>query len=295
MKTSPEYDISIVLPVYNEAHVLEDILNSLRDALSGLNYEILAVNDGSTDGIEKINAGDRVRIISHPYNIGNGAAIKSGMRQARGKVIVMMDADGQHDPHEIPKLLEHFPAYDMVIGARTGKQQSSFLRRLGNSAYNILATYVAGRPIMDLTSGFRAVKAEVAKKFVYLLPNTFSYPTTLTLTMIKAGYSVKFIPVEVKKRDKSGGGKSKIRILSDGLRFFLIILKIATLFSPFRIFFPISMACFTGGLIYGSYMLINFSHFSPFVLLLFISGVLVFLLGLIAEEINMIRYERSEE
>ncbi len=203
-----------------------------------------------------------------------------------------MDGDGQHDPENIFKLLEHIPKYDMVIGSRTRQNyKSSLHRRTANAIYNMLATYITHRKIIDLTSGFRAIKRDVAKKFVYLLPNTFSYPTTITLAMIKAGYSLKFLPVPVNTRI----GKSKIRLWRDGMRFFIIMRKVATLFSPFKVFLPISLASFLAGMIYGSYMIIEHHHFSNMILFLLITAVLVFLLGLIAEEINMLRFERTEE
>jgi glycosyltransferase involved in cell wall biosynthesis len=286
--------LSIVIPVYNEEQIIGSLLDKVKRVMDAYqqSYEILAVDDGSTDNTARVAADSGVRVVSHPYNMGNGAAVKTGIRNARGKVLVLMDGDGQHDPQDIPELLQHIPKYDMVVGSRSGSSsQGVFHRRLANKVYNLLASYITHQRIVDLTSGFRAIKRDVAKKFVYLLPNTFSYPTTITLSMLKAGYSLKFVPITVNKRI----GQSKIRLLQDGVRFFLIMLKIATLFSPFRIFLPISLTSFLGGVIYGSYMIICHQHFSNMVLLLLITGVLVFLLGLIAEEINMLRFDRSEE
>ena len=276
----------------------EQIIDSLLEKVKGAfcdyqkSYELLVVNDGSTDGTGDILAKAGVRVVTHPYNMGNGAAVKTGIRNAKGEIIVLMDGDGQHNPQDIGQLLQYIPQYDMVIGSRTtGDYQGPFHRQLANKVYNLLASYITQRKIADLTSGFRIIKRSIAKKFVYLLPNTFSYPTTITLAMIKAGYSIKFLPVATNKRV----GKSKIRLLRDGVRFFFIMLKIATLFSPFRVFLPISLTSLFAGLIYGSYMIIQHEHFSNMVLLLLITSVLVFLLGLIAEEINMMRFERSEE
>ncbi len=286
--------LTVIIPVYNEEQIIGSLLDSIKQALDAYNrsYEILLVNDGSTDDTVKSIDKDKVRVVTHPYNMGNGAAVKTGIRNARGEVLVLMDGDGQHDPEHIAQLVKHIPEYDMVVGSRSGgNYQGPLHRRLANKVYNMLASYITQQRIVDLTSGFRAVKQNIAKKFVYLLPNTFSYPTTITLAMIKAGYSLKYEPVATNKRM----GKSKIRLLRDGMRFFLIMIKVATLFSPFRIFFPISMVSILAGVIYGSYMIIQHSHFSNMVLLLLITGVLVFLLGLIAEEINMMRFERSEE
>ncbi len=286
--------LTVIIPVYNEGQIIDSLLAEIKQALNDYQpgFELLVVNDGSTDNTGDILARAGVRVINHPYNMGNGAAIKSGIRNAGGEVIVLMDGDGQHNPQDIVRLLQHIPRYDMVIGSRTtGDYQGPFHRRLANKVYNLLASYITQHRIVDLTSGFRAIKRNIAKKFVYLLPNTFSYPTTITLAMIKAGYSLKYLPVATNKRV----GKSKIRLWRDGIRFFLIMLKIATLFSPFRIFLPISLASILTGLVYGSYMIIQHQHFSNMVLLLLITGVLVFLLGLIAEEINMMRSERTEE
>jgi len=249
------------------------------------------VDDGSVDGTSQAALAAGARVVRHPYNIGNGAAVKTGIREARGEWLVFMDADGQHAPEDIPRLLAGLEEYDMVVGARVGRRGRPLHRRLANSVYNLLASYLTGLRIQDLTSGFRAIRRRVATKFIYLLPNGFSYPTTITLAVIKAGYSVKYEPIQVSPRL----GKSKVRVLEDGFQFFLIILKIATLFSPFRIFFPISLFCLILGLGYGSYMIAVHHHFSNMILLLLITAILVFLLGLIAEEITMLRFERSEE
>jgi glycosyltransferase involved in cell wall biosynthesis len=286
--------LSVIIPAYNEEQVIGSLLQALKQALDDYQpgYEVLVVDDGSTDNTGRIIATAGVRVITHPYNLGNGAAIKTGIRNAKGEVLVLMDADGQHDPRDIPRLVEYIPQYDMVIGSRLGEGcQGALHRRLANKVYNLLATYITQHQIVDLTSGFRVIKRDIARKFVYLLPNTFSYPTTITLAMIKAGYSLKFVPIAVNKRI----GKSKIRLWRDGMRFFLIMLKVATLFSPFRVFLPISLVSFVTGIVYGSYMIIQHQHFSNMILLLLITAVLVFLLGLIAEEINMLRFERTEE
>lgn len=284
-------DISIIIPAYNEEQVIGKVIEDIRRQMGDRNYEILVVDDGSDDGTAKEIEESGVRLLQHPYNKGNGAAVKTGIRNALGKVVVLMDGDGQHNPEDIDRLLEYIPKYDMVVGARTAESESAVHRDLANKAYNMLAGYLTQMKIMDLTSGFRAIKTSLAKRFVYLLPNKFSYPTTITLSMIRAGFSVKYIPIKAFRRV----GSSKIRIFRDGATFFLIMIKIATLFSPLRIFIPISMTSFLLGLVYGAYMILKHSHFSNMILLLLITGVLVFLLGLIAEQIAMLRLERSEE
>jgi glycosyltransferase involved in cell wall biosynthesis len=226
----------------------------------------------------------------HPYNIGNGAAVKTGLRCAQGEWVVMMDADGQHQPEDIACLLEHRDAFDMVVGARTKTSETSAHRDLANWVYNQFASYVTRFNVEDLTSGFRLVRLSVAKQFIYLLPNTFSYPSTLTLGYLRSGRSVKYIPIQTKART----GKSKIKLVKDGTRFFLIITKIATLFSPFRVFLPISFAFFIIGVCYYAYTFFTQGRFTNMSALLFNSAIIVFMIGLVAEQISQMRYDRVE-
>lgn len=285
--------LSVVLPAYNEEKGVGSTLDKLNQELKswGIPYEVLVINDGSNDNTAQIATDKGAQVINHPYNIGNGAAVKTGLRHAQGDVIALMDADGQHDPADLHELLEHIPKYNMVVAARSDTSQATLIRRWGNKAYNKLASYITGTEIKDLTSGFRVIKSRTAKKFIYLLPNGFSYPTTITLSLLKAGYSIKYVPIDAGQRK----GKSKLRTGREAVRFLIIILKIATLFSPFRVFLPISVSSFLLGLVYGSYMIIRHSHFSNMVLLLLITAVIIFLMGLIAEEIALLRLERSED
>ncbi len=283
--------ISIILPVYNEAESLVSILERIEKTLSGFDYEIIAVDDGSTDGSSEILRKTKTKVIRHPYNIGNGAAIKSGIRAAKGDIIVLMDADGQHNPSDIPKMLKLIGEYDMIVGARIRSHGAPMHRRWANIFYNKFASYLVMKNIQDLTSGFRAIKADIAKKFVYLLPNTFSYPSTITMALFRAGYSVGYIPIEVTKR----AGKSKINLVADGSRFLLIIMKIATLFNPLRIFVPASLVSFTIG--FGhAFIKIFILHekYTGFSILFITTGIMIFLMGLIAEQIAQLRLERSE-
>ena len=288
VEQNKRYEVTILLPAYNEAGVIGETIRAIR-ALHP-DFEILVVDDGSTDNTmrEAMEAG--ANVWPHPYNIGNGAAIKSGLRCARGEWVLMMDADGQHKPEDIARLLEHKDRFDMVVGARTRQSETSAHRDLANWVYNRFASYVAQFKVEDLTSGFRLVRLSVARQFIYLLPNTFSYPSTLTLGYLRSGRTVKYIPIQTKARV----GKSKIKLLKDGARFFLIITKIASLFSPFRVFLPISMGFFVTGLCYYAYTFLTQGRFTNMSALLFNSSIIIFMIGLVAEQISQMRYDRVE-
>jgi glycosyltransferase involved in cell wall biosynthesis len=287
--------VSVVIPAMNEAGavgaVVEAVLRVGAARASRDVFDVLVVDDGSTDatGAEAGAAG--ARVIRHPHNLGNGAAVKTGIRHAKGEIVILMDADGQHDPSEIPRFLDALDeGYDMAIGAR-GKGQGSAHRNLANGIYNLLASYVTGRRIPDLTSGYRAMRTAVVRRFLYLLPNTFSYPTTITLSYLKAGHPVAFLPIVAAKRK----GKSKIRLFRDGSRFFLIILRITTLFSPFKVFFPLSLLTLLVGAGYYAYTYVRFHRFTNFGQLLIFLAVILFVLSLISEQIAQLRFDRSED
>ena len=285
--------ISVVVPAYNEKEGIATVVTNIRNTLDITNrpYEILVVDDGSGDGTAEAARQAGARVISHPYNIGNGAAVKTGIRNARGEVLVILDGDGQHDPADISRLLEKVGPYDMVVGARTAESETSFHRTLANGVYNRFATYVCGRKIEDLTSGFRAIKARIARSFVYLLPNTFSYPTTITLAVVRSGYSLAYVPIKSRRRT----GKSKIKLLRDGSRFFFIIVKIATLFSPMKIFLPVSGSLFLAGLGYGLYKIFALGErYGPTSAMIMTMAVIVFMVGLVAEQVAQMRFDRSE-
>ena len=282
--------ISVVIPACNEGAVIGQVVAGVRRVLGGA-AEVLVVDDGSADqtAAEAQRAG--ATVVRHPYRIGNGAAIKSGLRRARGAAIVLMDGDGQHDPAEIPALLAALETHDLAVGARQAGSAGGWHRRLANAIYNGFASYITGRPIQDLTSGFRAVRRDVVRPLLYLLPNTFSYPTTLTLAVLKVGRSLAYVPITARPRT----GRSKIQLFADGSRFFLIILKVATLFAPMRVFLPTSLVCLMTGLGYYSYTFHTAHRFTNMSALLLTTGIMVFLLGLIAEEIAQLRFERSED
>jgi glycosyltransferase involved in cell wall biosynthesis len=285
-----KYNLSIVLPAKNESNSLKTLLPQLK--LIAPDAEILVINDGSTDDTAKVASAAGAKVITHPYSQGNGAAIKTGARNATGDVIIFMDADGQHDPEDIPALLNKLDeGYDMVVGARSASTQASLFRRFANNFYNRLATFMTGHKIEDLTCGYRAVKAAKFRKFIYLLPNGFSYSTTSTMAFFRSGFPVAYIPIHAGKRE----GKSHIKIMKDGVRFFIIILRIGALFSPMRLFLPISAAIFTTGLGYYGYTYFTTNRFTNMSGLLFLSSLLIFLIGVISEQISSLHYKAAED
>ena len=281
--------VSVIIPAYNEAQSIGHVVKKIK--AFNPDFEIIVIDDGSTDDTAAAARDAGATVYSHPYNIGNGAAIKSGIRIASGDILVFMDGDGQHEPEDIAKLLEYLPEFDMVVGARPKGHQASLGRAVGNKIYNWLASYVAKFPIQDLTSGFRAVKSEVAHNFLYLLPNTYSYPTTLTLSVLRNGRTVKYVPIKVKTRKS---GKSGVSMFKDGIRFFMIIIKICTLYSPFRIFLPVSFLIFLTGLIYYLYTFFVWGRFTNMSALLFTTSIIIFMMGLVSEQICQMRFEKSE-
>jgi len=277
--------LSIILPAKNEAASIGRVITGIRELYP--DAEVLVVNDGSDDDTASLAEAAGARVITHPVSMGNGAAIKAGAREAGGDVLVFLDGDGQHQPDDIPRLLIQLDeGYDMVIGARSTSSHANTARLAANGVYNVVASILTGHRIPDLTSGFRAVKAELFKKFVYLLPNGFSYPTTITMAFLRAGFLVDFIPIEAKQRT----GKSHIRPMKDGIRFMIIIFKIATLFSPLKLFVPTSMLFFCTGLGYYAFTYATQGRFTNMSLLLFSASVIVFLIGLISEQITALMY-----
>lgn len=281
--------VSVIIPAFNEANTIGDIIRKIQKLHP--DYEIIVINDCSTDNTAEVAEKAGAVIINHPYNMGNGAAVKNGIRHASGDILVFMDGDGQHDPGDISRLMAHFSDHDMVVGARDLEGQASIVRAVGNKVYNWLASYVAKFKIEDLTSGFRIVKSEVAKKLLYLLPNTYSYPTTITLSVLRNGRTIKYVPVSVTNRKQ---GKSNIGLLGDGTRFFIIIVKICTLYSPFRIFLPVSFFLFSTGLTYYLYTFFTSRRFTNMSALLFSTSIIIFMMGLISEQICQMKNKDSE-
>ncbi|MCI0667353.1 MAG: glycosyltransferase family 2 protein [Methylococcaceae bacterium] len=281
---------TLVLPAKNETIGLQKMLPMLvRDYPDA---EIIVVNDGSSDDTAQLCKKYPVRLISHPYSMGNGSAIKTGARHASHEKIVFMDADGQHDPGDIPRLLARMDeGYEMVVGARQPSSHASMYRRLANATFNSLASVMTGYQVRDLTSGFRAVRTRHFRKFLYLLPNGFSYPTTSTMAFFRSGLPVGYVPIRATRRE----GKSHIRIFRDGFRFVIIILKIGALFSPMRVFLPIAGALFFTGLSYYVYTFHTFGRFTNMSALLFTSSLLTFLIGLLSEQVSSLHYRGVQE
>lgn len=280
---------SIVLPAKNEAMNLSPLLTRLCERFP--NAEIVVVDDGSTDKTAQIGQDHGVRVVRHPYSMGNGAAIKTGARHATGEILVFMDADGQHDPADVERLLAKMDeGYEMVVGARQADTHASLGRRLANYSYNRLASWMTGYHIEDLTSGFRAARARHFRKFLYLLPNGFSYPTTSTMAFFRSGFPVAYIPIRAGQR----GGKSHIRLLRDGARFFFIILKVGALFSPMRFFLPLGLVFLLIGMGYYGYTYLTMHRFTNMSAVLLIYALSLFLIGLVSEQISALHYKGVE-
>ncbi|HET7293172.1 MAG TPA: glycosyltransferase family 2 protein [Vicinamibacteria bacterium] len=270
-------EVSVVIPAFDE----EEGIGAVVERLARLGFhEVLVVDDGSRDATAERAARAGARVVRHPYNKGNGAAVKTGVREAGGGVVLLMDADGQHDPDEAVALYGPVGEYDMVIGARRARDQD-VVRALGNGLFTLLASWLTGRPIPDLTSGYRAARRDRLLDVLHLLPNGFSYPTTSCLAFLKAGWSVSFVPILARSRV----GKSKIKVVRDGVRFMLIIFKIVTLYSPLRVFFPIALVSFAAGAVYGVWNVLHAGKIPMGAALLIQLAVVVFLFGLISEQI----------
>lgn len=276
---------SIVIPAFNEAASVAPVVAGLRGVAPW--HEILVIDDGSSDETGARAAAAGARVIRHPYNKGNGAAVKTGIRHATGAFVLIVDADGQHQPDDATRLVAHLDAYDLVVGARSPRTQAGVARRIGNGLLNRIASYLTGQPIPDLTSGFRAARRDCLLEFLHLLPNGYSTPTTTTLAFMKAGYSVRFEPIHAATRQ----GVSKIRLGSDGVQFLVILLKVITLFSPLRIFLPVSAASFLVGATYAAWTIATQSHVTNSSVLLILLSVVIFLVGLVSEQISSLRFE----
>jgi glycosyltransferase involved in cell wall biosynthesis len=280
--------VSIVVPAFNEEPAIGALVQAL--GAGGSWHEIIVVDDGSSDATAARATDAGATVVRHPYNKGNGAAVKTGIRRATGEFVLIVDGDGQHQAADAARIVSRLGEYDLVIGARSTGTQATHARLLGNAALNWLAGYLTGRTIPDLTSGFRGARRSQLREFLHLLPNGFSTPTTTTLAFIKAGYNVCFEPIEAAQRV----GHSKIRLARDGVRFLLIVMKIVTLFSPFRVFLPISLASFLLGAGYAAWTIATQSHVTNSSVLLIMLAVIVFLVGLVSEQIAALRFEGRE-
>ena len=281
-------DTSVIVPAFNEGTAITAVVGALKAGAPW--HEVIVVDDGSSD-----DTGERAReagaiVVRHPYNKGNGAAVKSGVRRATGAHVLIVDGDGQHRPGDAQRLVSKLGEYDLVIGARSAATQATYARRVGNAALNWLASYLTGRHIPDLTSGFRAARRECLVEFLHLLPNGFSTPTTTTMAFLKAGYSVAFEPIDAEQRV----GTSKIKFARDGAKFFLILLKIITIFSPLKVFVPVSAVTFATGSLYAVWTIWTQSHVTNSSVLLIMLAVVIFLVGLVSEQISALRFESRQ-
>jgi len=280
--------VSVVVPAYNEGGSIASLVSALRQTAQW--REVIVVDDGSTDDTARHAADAGALVVRHPYNKGNGAAVKTGIRNASGAFVLVMDGDGQHRPADAPRLIARLDDYELVVGARSPTTQANAARRFGNRALNAVASYLTGQRIPDLTSGFRAARREHFLEFLHLLPNGFSTPTTTTLAFMKAGYSVWFEPVDAAVRE----GRSKIRFGPDGMQFFVILLKVITIFSPMRVFLPLALASFAIGSAYALWTIVTQSHVTNSSVLLILLSVIIFLVGLVSEQISALRFERHD-
>ena len=280
--------VSVVIPAYNEASAIAGVVGEL--AVAAPWGEIIVVDDGSSDGTGALAQQAGATVITHPYNKGNGAAVKSAIRQAAGDYLLIIDGDGQHRPADAVRIAQRLGEFDLVVGARASRTQASGTRRVGNRLLNWFAGYLTGRPIPDLTSGLRAARRRYLREFIHVLPNGFSTPSTTTLAFIKAGYNVAFEPIEARPRV----GTSKIRLVSDGASFFLILLKVVTIFSPLRVFVPVSLVAFLVGAGYGLWTIATEMHVTNTSVLLIVLAVIILLVGLVSEQITALRFEGRE-
>ena len=281
-------DVTIIIPACNEEEGITNVITQLKELSE--NHEILVVDDGSTDNTYKLASETGVKVIRHPYNKGYGAALKTGIRDAEADVVLFMDADGQHKPGDTEKIIQYIGEYDMVVGARTKKSKISLLRRPGKKILSITANYLAGMKIPDLNSGFRALKKSVAMEFMHILPNTFSFSTTITLALITSGYSVKYVPIEAPERV----GTSKIKPFRDGFRFIMLIIRTIILFNPLKVFLPVSVILFIIGFLYLLHDLILYLNVPDTSVLLIVSGIVIFFSGALSDQVSCLLKRRSE-
>lgn len=276
------HDYTVIIPAYNEEEGIVSVIKALNNIAD--KCEIIVVDDGSSDNTRKLASETGARIIHHPYNKGYGASLKTGIRNAKTDVVLLMDADGQHKPDDAFKLLQYMDEYDMVVGSRTSNSHVSTLRKPGKKILSIVANYLAGTKIPDLNSGFRAIRKSMVMDFMHILPNGFSFTTTITLAALTSGYSVKYVPIDAPKRV----GKSKIKPFRDGFRFIMLIVRTISLFNPMKVALPVSVFFIFSGLAYAIDTIISTNHIASGALLALIAGTIIFFFGIIADQISVL-------
>jgi len=277
---------SIIIPVYNEEQGLRVVLNRLKELSADNNWEVIVVDDGSTDNSVEIANSIGFKVLRQPYNKGYGAALKAGIRIASSEILIFMDGDGQHNPDDIPKLLEEMEHYDMAVGTREKGQRQDWIRKPGKWFLSRVVNFLSGIKIPDVNCGFRSIKKKCAEEFMALYPNGFSFSTTVTLATVKAGYSIKYIPIQVHSRK---GRKSTVKQGSDGMRTLLLILRCIVLFNPLKVFFPISAFLFIFGTVFTLYSLVTYLKISNSAIIILLFALIIFFFGLIADQLSVIR------
>ena len=278
--------ISVVIPAFNESATIRDVVEHVYRVCSALGcaHEVIVVDDGSTDNTAELAEQAGATVLRQPYNKGYGASLKTGIRHATNGTIVILDADGQHDPEDIKKLLDTRGNAEMVVGARKGTAGSPLWRKPGKMLIGWLANQLTGRKIPDLNSGFRAMDREVLMRFLAIMPNGFSSSTTSTIALLRGGYSVNYIPIEVKRRS----GCSTVT-LADGLGTILLIFRLITLFAPLRICLPVSLVTAAIGCYYIVHGYLSTGTASIRGILALLASVLFFLFGLLIDQVSAIR------
>ncbi|MDZ7859562.1 MAG: glycosyltransferase family 2 protein [Candidatus Krumholzibacteriota bacterium] len=278
--------ISIVIPAYNEEDGLVRALGGLMPMATDKGWEVIVVNDGSSDRTADVVLQHEAKLVSHPYNKGYGASLKTGIRNAAGQIIVIMDSDGQHDAADIEKLLIHMENYEMVVGARS---KDVLIRAPGKKLLSIVANFLTGIKIPDLNSGFRAFYKDTVKSFMHFCPNGFSFSTTITLAFLREGFGVKYIPIEAEARV---GRTSSVKFFRDGYKAFLLIIRVIVLFNPLKVFVPASLGLFFLGVLFTLYGIIAFGRAPNTGILIILSSVILFFMGILADQVSSIRRER---
>ncbi|MDY0094409.1 MAG: glycosyltransferase family 2 protein [Candidatus Vecturithrix sp.] len=283
--------MTVIVPVYNEEGAIAQTLDELLPNIENNGWQLIVVNDGSNDGTGQIleHYGNRLRVINHPYNRGYGAALKTGIRAANTELMAICDSDGQHRPEDLMLLYKEASGADIVIGERAPGSRNDLFRVPGKWLLRHAANFIVGRKIADLNSGLRIFRRAFIKKILHLMPEGFSFTSTSTVAAIKMGFLIKFVPIQTRKRI----GTSSVRQVRHGFMVLMLILRLAVLFSPLRIFMPISAALTGLGVVYALYVIatvrLTLANGALFCLL---AALMIFFFGLVVDQISVMRRER---